>query len=74
MPASRLRKCRARNRVMRWLTLALLAFLPGGTQAALSWQSLPPLPDPLGVAAPFAGVADGQLVVAGGATARLSTE
>ena len=31
------------------------------------WKQLPPLPDPLGVAAPFAGVADGALLVAGGA-------
>jgi N-acetylneuraminate epimerase len=33
----------------------------------LVWKQLPPLPDPLGVAAPFAGVSDGSLVVAGGA-------
>lgn len=33
----------------------------------LAWKSLPPLPDSLGVAAPFAGVADGMLLVAGGA-------
>lgn len=32
-----------------------------------AWQTLPALPDPLGVAAPFAGVSNGVLVVAGGA-------
>lgn len=31
------------------------------------WSELPPLPDPIGFAAPFAGVAQGRLVVAGGA-------
>jgi SSS family transporter len=35
--------------------------------SALHWSSLPPLPDPEGVAAPFVGLADGQLLVAGGA-------
>lgn len=33
----------------------------------LDWTRLPPLPDPLGVAAPFAGVSGGALLVAGGA-------
>lgn len=33
----------------------------------LEWRELAPLPDPVGVAAPFAGVVDGALVVAGGA-------
>jgi N-acetylneuraminate epimerase len=33
----------------------------------LDWGTIPPLPDPLGVAAPFAGVSDGALLVAGGA-------
>jgi N-acetylneuraminate epimerase len=31
------------------------------------WKQLPPLPDPLGVAAPFAGVSGDALIVAGGA-------
>jgi len=35
--------------------------------SALQWQQLPPLPDPLGVAGPFAGVSGGALLVAGGA-------
>jgi N-acetylneuraminate epimerase len=34
---------------------------------AISWKQLPPIPDPLGVAAPFAGVSGGALLVAGGA-------
>lgn len=33
----------------------------------LDWQALPPLPDPHGVAGPFAGVCSGHLIVAGGA-------
>ena len=33
----------------------------------LRWEQLAPLPDPLGVAAPFAGVGSGALLVAGGA-------
>ena len=33
----------------------------------LSWKQLPTLPEPLGVAAPFAGVTSGALLVAGGA-------
>ena len=33
----------------------------------LRWEQLPPLPDTLGVAAPFAGVSGGALLVAGGA-------
>ncbi len=34
---------------------------------ASTWKRLPPLPDPCGVAAPFAGVCGGALLVAGGA-------
>ena len=37
---------------------------PGSTPA---WQALPPIPIPLGVAAPFAAVSNGTLIVAGGA-------
>lgn len=33
----------------------------------LTWKQLPALPEPLGVAAPFAGVSGGALLVAGGA-------
>jgi N-acetylneuraminate epimerase len=38
-----------------------------GASRAEHWQKLPPLPDPLGVAAPFAGMSNGALIVAGGA-------
>jgi N-acetylneuraminate epimerase len=42
--------------------------LAGTTLAApLEWSLLPPVPDPEGFAAPFAGVSNGALVVAGGA-------
>lgn len=44
---------------------------PTGSTAApapgLTWSKLPSLPDPLGVAGPFAGVSGGTLLVAGGA-------
>jgi N-acetylneuraminic acid mutarotase len=33
---------------------------------ALDWEKLPPLPDRIGVAAPFAGISGGGLLVAGG--------
>jgi N-acetylneuraminic acid mutarotase len=33
----------------------------------LTWQQLPDLPDPIGFASPFCGVANGALIVAGGA-------
>ncbi|HEX6961132.1 MAG TPA: hypothetical protein VF175_04645, partial [Lacipirellula sp.] len=43
----------------------------GGEQKSgeswLQWETLPPVPDPRGVAAPFAGVTENQLLVAGGA-------
>ena len=32
-----------------------------------NWKQLPPIPDPLGLAGPFAGSSDGALIVAGGA-------
>ena len=34
---------------------------------ALKWEKLPPLPDTVGLAGPFAGVSSGALIVAGGA-------
>jgi N-acetylneuraminate epimerase len=37
------------------------------TSRSLSWSQLPPLPNARGVAAPFAGVSGGTLLVAGGA-------
>ncbi|HEX5222605.1 MAG TPA: galactose oxidase [Verrucomicrobiae bacterium] len=36
-------------------------------ELALHWQQLPPLPDPIGFAGPFAGTSGGALIVAGGA-------
>jgi len=37
------------------------------SKSTLTWTELPSLPDPLGVAGPFAGVHDDALIVAGGA-------
>jgi len=49
---------------------ASILFALTGTAASagdlLTWRSLPPLPDSQGIAAPYAGVVDGALVVAGG--------
>src|SRR4030095_7346512 len=50
--------------------LCLLLLMTVATFAdgkSLAWKQPPPLPDPLGVAAPFAGVSGGALIVAGGA-------
>jgi len=33
----------------------------------LHWRQLPPIPDPIGLAGPFAGVSGGALILAGGA-------
>ncbi len=60
------------------LSLALVlswALLPGPESAtaadpplsAFRWRPLPPLPEPLGLAGPFAGVSGDALIVAGGA-------
>ena len=40
---------------------------PDASDSSLKWDRLPPLPDELGVAGPFAGVHEGVLLVAGGA-------
>jgi N-acetylneuraminic acid mutarotase len=45
--------------------LAACSVLP--TNHSLHWSQLPPLPDALGVAGPFAGVSGGALLVGGGA-------
>ena len=49
----------------------LLAVVPCATGAnageSLPWEKLPPIPDPEGFAAAFAGVSNGALIVAGGA-------
>src|SRR4030095_10441619 len=50
--------------------LCLLLLMTVATFAdgkSLAWKQPPPLPDPLGVAAPFAGVSGGALIVVGGA-------
>lgn len=52
------------------LLLALVTALSAPSraeEAKVNWQPLPPLPDPIGLAAPFAGVSNETLVVAGGA-------
>lgn len=36
-------------------------------EVALDWRQLPPIPDAIGLAGPFAGVSDDALIVAGGA-------
>lgn len=48
-------------------TVTAIARDPPPDARAVTWARLPSLPDPVGVAGPFAGVADGALVVAGGA-------
>lgn len=63
-----------RRRAARMLSLYLVALLTGfvfptGTLAEdfLRWKRFPDLPDKVGVAAPFAGVSGGAMIVAGGA-------
>lgn len=46
---------------------AMLVVPSSVVSSDLKWKSLPPIPDPIGFAAPFAGVSDGALIVAGGA-------
>ena len=70
---------RCRTDVLR-VAVALLGLLTGGAAAlavaaddtqrqatALDWQRLPPIPDEVGFAGPFAGTTGGALLVAGGA-------
>ncbi|HUT35952.1 MAG TPA: sodium/solute symporter [Planctomycetota bacterium] len=63
---------------MKTLQLALCALLLACSAALggegepppkqiLTWEELPPLPEPLGFGGPFAGVSGGALIVAGGA-------
>jgi N-acetylneuraminate epimerase len=47
--------------------LLLMSAAVLAAEDSLVWKKLPTLPDPLGVAAPFAGVSGGALIVAGGA-------
>ena len=52
----------------RLMLLAMAAFSQASAfTAGLYWEALPPLPEKLGYAAPFAGVSGGALLVAGGA-------
>ena len=45
----------------------VLAAAVFGAEKMLEWESLPGLPDPIGVAGPFVGVHNDALIVAGGA-------
>lgn len=49
--------------LLLWAAIRSIASPP----PPLSWQALAPIPDPEGFAFPFAGVANGRLIVAGGA-------
>jgi N-acetylneuraminate epimerase len=51
----------------RGLSLSLLLGSLAEPARAADWKALPSIPDPEGFAAPFAGVHDGRLIVAGGA-------
>ena len=50
-----------------WLFTAGLSFAGENPTDALKWEYLAPLPDPIGVAGPFAGTHHNALIVAGGA-------
>lgn len=63
---SKLRRLFCAVRDLLILLSVLTPFAPALADT-LNWSQLPPLPDPIGVAAPFAGVTRGALVVAGGA-------
>jgi N-acetylneuraminate epimerase len=47
--------------------LLLMSIAAFADQESLAWKQLPSLPNPLGVAGPFAGVSGGALIVGGGA-------
>ncbi len=52
------------------LVLSQIAAVMAGTREVpglLEWSQLPPLPDPIGLAGPFAGVSNDVLIIAGGA-------
>jgi N-acetylneuraminate epimerase len=51
-------------------SLFILSLLSTAAIDAGKWEKLPPLPEPRGVASPFAGVSRGALIVAGGANFR----
>jgi N-acetylneuraminic acid mutarotase len=50
-----------------FVILPLMTIAAFAAEESLAWKQLPALPDPLGLAAPFAGVSGGALIVAGGA-------
>lgn len=52
---------------MTFMTTLTLSCAASQKQDTIVWSQLPPLPDPLGVAAPLVGQSDGALLVAGGA-------
>ncbi len=49
------------------MALGLIPTLAVASAAEINWRQAPSLPDPVGFASPFAGVAGGDLLVAGGA-------
>jgi len=51
----------------RLLVLLVCVICSGRAAGFYNWSSLPDLPEPLGVAGPFAGLSNGALLVAGGA-------
>jgi SSS family solute:Na+ symporter len=50
-----------------WITAVVLLVPPAFATDFLKWEKFANLPDPIGVAAPFAGVSSNALIVAGGA-------
>jgi N-acetylneuraminate epimerase len=58
---------RASNRAVLLAALVIMNAKLNASAANLHWQQLPPLPDPIGFAGPFAGTSGGALIVAGGA-------
>lgn len=64
-------KIKRRRFALAWLaSLTISLFMTASLQSAelvLNWHQLPPLPDPVGFAGPFAGVSGDALIVAGGA-------
>jgi N-acetylneuraminate epimerase len=57
----------SRARVYIGALFILILIVPLSAAEPLAWKQLPPVPDARGVAAPFAGVTGGALLVAGGA-------
>src|SRR5688572_18937116 len=60
------------RRIHAWLAALVVIAVAAtphalGAHDALSWRELPPIPDAVGFAGPFAGTTSGALLVAGGA-------